>query len=56
MERHMKKQSFTPFDAADYLKNEEDILAYLQAAGEDGDPQALVAAMGDVARSRATRA
>ena len=48
----MKKQAFTAFDAADYLKNEEDIAAYLAAASEDEDPQVLVVAMGDVIRAR----
>ena len=48
----MKKQAFTAFDAADYLKSEEDIAAYLKAASEEDDPQALVVAMGDVIRAR----
>ena len=48
----MKKQAFTAFDAADYLKKEADIAAYLAAANEDDDPQVLVAAMGDVIRAR----
>ena len=48
----MKKESFSAFDAADYLKTEEDIAAYLQAATDDGDPQVLFAAMGDVVRAR----
>jgi len=48
----MKKESFTAFDAADYLKTEEDIAAYLVAASEDGDPKVLVSAMGDVIRAR----
>lgn len=41
-----------PWDAADYLEEEEDIVAYLEAAFEDGDPQLIAAALGDVARSR----
>jgi probable addiction module antidote protein len=52
MERQMKKQAFTAFDAADYLENEADIAAYLAAASEDDDPQVLVVAMGDVIRAR----
>jgi len=48
----MKKQAFTAFDAADYLKNEKDIAAYLAAASEDEDPQVLVVAMGNVIRAR----
>lgn len=52
MELLMKKATFTVFDAADYLKSEQDIAAYLAAASEDSDPQVLVAAMGDVVRAR----
>ena len=48
----MKKEAFSAFDAADYLKSEEDIAAYLEAATEDGDPQILFAAMGDVVKAR----
>ena len=40
-----------PWDAADYLQDELDIAAYLDAAFEDGDPQLIAAALGDVARS-----
>lgn len=48
----MRKQSFSSFDAADYLKTEADVAAYLEAASEDGDPKVLVSAMGDVIRAR----
>lgn len=41
-----------PWDAADFLEEEEDIVAYLEAAFEDGDPQLITAALGDIARSR----
>ena len=40
-----------PWDAADHLHDELDIAAYLDAAFEDGDPQLIAAALGDVARS-----
>ncbi|MCL2537619.1 MAG: putative addiction module antidote protein [Coriobacteriia bacterium] len=40
------------FDAADYLKSEEDIAAYLDAVLEDNDPQLLIVALGDIARAR----
>lgn len=40
-----------PWDAADHLQDELDIAAYLDAAFEDGDPQLIAAALGDVARS-----
>lgn len=46
------KKVFSNFDASDYLKTEEDISAYLEAAMEDGDPQVLVSAMGDIVKAR----
>ena len=48
----MKKETFRVFAAADYLKTGEDIAEYLVAASEDGDPQVLAAAIGDIVRSR----
>lgn len=41
-----------PWDAADHLNDEEAILAYLEAAVEDGDPALIAAAIGDVARAK----
>ena len=43
---------FTPFDASDYLDNEEMIAAYLTAALEDEDPNIFLVAVKDVARAR----
>ena len=43
---------FTPFDAADYLDNEEMIAAYLTAALEDENPDMFLVAVKDVARAR----
>ena len=43
---------FTPFDAADYLDNEETIAAYLTAALEDENPDIFLVAVKDVARAR----
>jgi len=40
------------WDAAEYLRQEEDVVAYLNVALEDGDPRLLQAALGDVARAR----
>ena len=48
----MAKTPTRPWDAADYLKTEEDIVAYIDAAFEDGDPALIAAALGDVARAR----
>lgn len=41
-----------PFDAANYLDSEEDILYYLEAAMEGNDPKHIASALGDVARSK----
>ena len=41
-----------PWDPADHLETDEDIVAYLEAAFEDGDPTLIAAALGDIARAR----
>ena len=41
-----------PWDPADYLRDSSDVVAYLEAAFEDGDPQTIAGALGDVARSK----
>ncbi|MFO1269427.1 MAG: addiction module antidote protein [Rubrivivax sp.] len=40
------------FDAAEYLKDEADIAAYVAAALAENDPPTLAAALGAVARAR----
>ncbi len=40
------------WDASEYLETEEDIVAYLNAVAEVGDPALLQAALGDVAKAR----
>lgn len=40
------------YDAAEFLETDEDIVAYLNAALEDGDPSLVSAALGDIARAR----
>jgi probable addiction module antidote protein len=42
----------TVWDAAETLKTKDDIAAYLDAVLEDGDPDLLKAALGDVARAK----
>ena len=39
-----------PWDPVEYLETADDAIAYLEAAFEDGDPQVIAAALGDVAR------
>ncbi len=40
------------WDVSDHLKTEEDIVAYLEAVMEDGDPALISAALGDIARAK----
>lgn len=48
----MKKVQTAPFDAADYLDDEETIAEYLTAALEDPNPDLFLVAVRDVARAR----
>ena len=48
----MTKTRTGPWDASDYLATDEDVSAYLEAAFDDGDPHLIVAALGDIARSK----
>jgi DNA-binding phage protein len=43
---------FTPFDAADYLTDEETISEYLNASLEEPNPDLLIVAERDVADAR----
>jgi probable addiction module antidote protein len=40
------------FDAAEYIEDEGDVLAFLEAALEENDPQYFIKALGIVARSK----
>ncbi|MNJ14021.1 helix-turn-helix protein [compost metagenome] len=44
--------TFSRYDAADYLKTDEDMVHYLEAVMEEGDPALIAAALGDIARAR----
>jgi len=46
------KVETAPFDAADYLTDEETIVEYLTAALEDPDPDMFLVAVKTVARAR----
>lgn len=48
----MSNVTFSRYDAADYLKTDEQIAAYLDVALEDGDPAIITRALGAVARAR----
>ena len=41
-----------PWDAVDHLRTEEDMIAYLDAALAENDPQLMVAALHDIARAQ----
>jgi probable addiction module antidote protein len=47
-----KTTKTTKWDAADYLDTPEAIVAYLEAALEEGDPSLITAALGDIARAK----
>lgn len=42
----------SPFDAADYLETEEDMVEYLNAILEENDPDLLLLALKDIARAK----
>jgi len=46
-----RKETYAPFDAADYLRDEQDMIAYLEAVMEDGSATEIAAALGVVARA-----
>jgi probable addiction module antidote protein len=48
----MTKTTTTIWDPASHLATAEDIAAYLEAALQDGDPQIVAAALGDIARAK----
>jgi probable addiction module antidote protein len=41
-----------PWDAAEHLETDDDMIAYLDAALEDGDPALIVAVLGNIARAK----
>ncbi len=42
----------TVWDASEYLTNQEAIAEYMNAVLEDGDPDLLLAALGDIAKAK----
>ena len=48
----MAKTKTKPWDPAEHLKTEKDMVAYLEAALEDDDPALVAAALGDIARAK----
>ena len=48
----MPKTATTLWDPAEHLKSDDDMAAYLEAALEEGDPNLIAAALGDIARAK----
>ena len=48
----MTKITTTIWDPATHLTTADDVAAYLEAALQDGDPQLVAAALGDIARAK----
>ena len=50
----MKKEKITTslWDASEHLETDEDMVMYLEAAFEDGDPAIITAVLGDIARAK----
>lgn len=48
----MSKTATFPYDPVDFLETEDDVVAYLNAAVEDGDPQLVMHALQAIARLR----
>jgi len=48
----MAKTRTRKWDAAEHLKSDADMAAYLEAALEEGDPALVAAALGDIARAK----
>ena len=40
------------WDSAEFLRSEEDVLAYIEAAFEESDPAVIAHALGNLARAR----
>lgn len=48
----MAKAKTLPWDMAENLKTDEDMVAYLEAALEDGDPVLVTRVLGTIARAK----
>lgn len=52
MKVRKQKPKTYKWDAADHIKTEADVVAYLDAALEEGDTKLIAAVLGDIARSK----
>jgi probable addiction module antidote protein len=46
------KPDVTPYDVVEYFRDETDMLAYIDAALQDGEASIIAHALGDVARGK----
>ena len=51
-ETMMAKIKTQLWDASDHLKTDDDIVAYLEAALDDGDPHLIAAVLEDIVRAK----
>ena len=47
-----KKITFSEYDPAKYIEDKEDVIAHLEVALEENDPDFLLRTIGDIARSK----
>ena len=52
MRIYKEKITFTKYDTAEYINSKEDVIAFLEAAIEENDPDFLLSVFGDIARSK----
>jgi len=48
----VEKVTFTEYNPADYIETKEDVLAHLEVAVEENDPEFLLRTIGHIARSK----
>jgi probable addiction module antidote protein len=48
----MEKVTVKDWDPAEYIETKEDVIACLEAALEENDPEFLLSTIGDIARSK----
>ena len=48
----MKKIKTRKWDAAEYIRDKEDVIAHLEAALEENDPEIILSIISDIARSK----
>jgi probable addiction module antidote protein len=50
--KNKEKVLFSKYDTADYINTKEDVIALLETAIEENDPDFLLSVIGDIARSK----